>query len=275
MPVVIKTVKKSSITKLKQERNIKNETTIHQLLCHPFIANMYSAFEDEKSIHMVMEYVAGGELFNYLRNSVRFPIDSCRFYAAQIVMLFEYMHSEGYIYRDLKPENILLDLNGYLKVTDFGFAKKLDNRTYSLCGTPEYLAPEIIQGQGYGKSCDWWSLGILIYELISGAPPFVEDNTAGMYEKILKGNISFSTKYFDLRSKDLVRRLLTPNPEARLGCMEGGAFDVKNHSWFQNVNWNDILHRRCEPPYLPRVTYKYDTSNFDSYPESDDEKEEY
>ncbi len=215
---------------------------------------------------MLEDFVAGGELFSHLRRAGRFANDVAKFYAAQISLSLEYLHSMNIIYRDLKPENLLLDERGNIRITDFGFAKKVEDRTWTLCGTPEYLAPEIIQSKGHGKAVDWWALGILIFEMLAGYPPFFDDNPFGIYEKILACKLSFPS-HFDPDAKDLIRRLLTPDISKRLGNLRAGAEDVKNHQWFASINWQKIHERQVPAPIVPVLAHPGDTRNFEVYPE--------
>jgi protein kinase A len=151
--------------------------------------------EDFEHLYMALEFVSGGDLFNYLRTVGKLPIEQVRFYGGIVVLIFEYLHSRNIIYRDLKPENLLIDAKGYLKLADFGFAKVVKERTYTQCGTPEYLAPEIILNEGHGKPVDWWTFGILLYEMITGVTPFAGDNNLIIYKKILEGVIKFPTPF--------------------------------------------------------------------------------
>lgn len=258
----------ADVIRLKQVEHVKNEKNILEEIRHPFIVNLLWNVRDDTCIYMLFEYVSGGELFSYLRNAGRFSTVTGNFYSAEIVSALEYLHTRCIVYRDLKPENLLLDKDGHLKITDFGFAKKLTDRTWTLCGTPEYLAPEIIQSKGHNKAVDWWALGVLIYEMLAGYPPFYDDNPFGIYEKILSGKIEWA-RHLDPIAKDLIKKLLVQDRTKRLGNMKSGAEDVKRHRWFKGIEWQDVLLRKLKAPIIPKVMYEGDTSNFDDYPEMD------
>ena len=185
---VMKILKKYEIVKQKQVDHVYSEYNILSILNHPFIVELKGVnVLDPKFLYFILEYVPGGELFTLLRSKSSFPLAQAKFYIAHIITIFEYLHSKNIIYRDLKPENILINKNGYLKLTDFGFAKVLDQgKTYTLCGTPEYLAPEIILNKGHGKPVDWWTMGILLYEMLVGIDPFNDDDPMMIYQKIIK-----------------------------------------------------------------------------------------
>lgn len=171
---------------------------------------------------MLFEFISGGELFSRLRKEGRFSNDVCLFYGCEIFLTIQYLHKQRIVYRDLKPENLLIARDGHVKITDFGFAKRLENdKTFTLCGTPEYLAPEIIKGSkvGYGKSVDWWAFGILIFEMLSGYPPFYDNEPIGIYKKILSGMIEFP-RFFEVKAKDIIRKLLNPEIGNRLGVAD-------------------------------------------------------
>ncbi|XP_018567559.1 protein kinase DC2 [Anoplophora glabripennis] len=258
----------ADVIRLKQVEHVKNEKHILEEIRHPFIVNLLWCDKDDICIYMLFEYVCGGELFTYLRNAGRFTTSTGNFYSAEIVSALEYLHSRNIVYRDLKPENLLLDREGHLKITDFGFAKKLTDRTWTLCGTPEYLAPEIIQSKGHNKAVDWWALGVLVYEMLAGYPPFYDDNPFGIYEKILSGKIEWP-KHLDPVAKDIIKKLLVQDRTKRLGNMKCGADDVKRHRWFKGIDWQDVALRKLAPPVVPKIMYEGDASNFDDYPEGD------
>mmetsp|Transcript_33887 Transcript_33887/g.91727 ORF Transcript_33887/g.91727 Transcript_33887/m.91727 type:complete len:365 (-) Transcript_33887:131-1225(-) len=266
-PLAIKIMKKSEVIRLKQVEHVRAEKQIMAMIEHPFIVNLLTTFQDEKRLFMLLEYINGGELFSYLRKEGRLPNDSARFYAGEIILAFSYLHSLNIVYRDLKPENLLIDSEGHMKITDFGFAKVVEDRTWTLCGTPEYLAPEIVQSKGHGKPVDWWAVGILIFEMLAGYPPFYDENPFGIYQKVLAGKIEFP-RHFDVKVKDLIKRLLVKESGKRLGCLKAGAEDLKKHKWYKGMDWDLLLNRTIPPPFIPNVKSPDDTSMFDKYPES-------
>ncbi|KNC98853.1 AGC/PKA protein kinase [Spizellomyces punctatus DAOM BR117] len=262
----MKVLKKAEIVKMKQVEHTINEKNILEQIDFPFLVSMLGTFQDCANLYFVMEYVQGGELFSYLRRCGRFPNHVARFYAAEVVMAFEHLHQKDIIYRDLKPENLLIDARGNIKITDFGFAKHVPDVTWTLCGTPDYLAPEIIQSRGYGRAVDWWALGILIYEMLAGHPPFYDEDHFKLYEKILACKPKFPT-HFDPAAKDLVKRLLSPDLTKRYGNLRGGVSDIKRHKWFAGIDWEKLRNLQVQAPYIPPLRGEGDTSNFDAYPE--------
>ena len=267
---VMKILKKMEIIKQKQVDHVFSEFNILSVLNHPFIVQLVGLnFDDPKYLYFIIEYVQGGELFTLLRNRGSFPLEQAKFYTAHIITIFEYLHGKNIIYRDLKPENILINKNGYLKLTDFGFAKYLNNeKTYTLCGTPEYLAPEIILNKGHGKPVDWWTMGILLYEMLVGIDPFSDDDPMKTYQKIIKGKINFP-KDFDKNAKSLIKHLLTADTTKRYGCLKNGVKDILNHRLFIGYDWKNFVFLKMEPPYIPPIKSATDSSNFESYPDSD------
>ena len=269
----IKMLRKSDVIKSRQVEHVKAEKKILQTLSkdpHPFIVNLAAAFQDPCHIYMIIEVVIGGEFFSYLRNAVKFDNKTARFYAAQVTLIFEHLHSMDIIYRDLKPENLLIDQEGYLKITDFGFAKVVPFKTYTLCGTPEYIAPEVLLNKGHGKGVDWWTLGILTYEMLVGDPPFLDADPIQIYQQILQCKVRF-TRSYDNEAKSLTKKLLTPDLTKRFGCLKRGAMDIKQSKWFEDMDWNSLLKRKLESPIKPFVKNSTDTSNFEMYPDDDDE----
>mmetsp|Transcript_48583 Transcript_48583/g.126060 ORF Transcript_48583/g.126060 Transcript_48583/m.126060 type:complete len:338 (-) Transcript_48583:544-1557(-) len=266
----LKILKKAEVIRLKQVEHIMSEKAILASIKHPFVVRLFQTFQDQKNLYMLLEYVIGGELFSHLRKAGRFSNETTKFFAASIVTALETMHKSDIVYRDLKPENLLLDDQGYMKITDFGFAKVVEDRTWTLCGTPEYLAPEIIQSKGHGKAVDWWALGILIYEMLAGYPPFYDENPFGIYQKILAGKVEFP-RHFDMQAKDLIKKLLQSDRSKRLGNLKNGGEDVKRHKWFKGFDWNGLLNRSIPPPIVPEVRGAGDTRNFDKYPDSIDD----
>lgn len=269
----IKMLRKSDVIRYHQVEHISSEKEILNELSrdqHPFIVNLAASFQDSCYIYMVIECVIGGEFFSHLRNAVKFPNQTAKFFAAHVVEIFEHLHSKDIIYRDLKPENLLLDTAGYLKITDFGFAKVVSFKTYTLCGTPEYIAPEVLLNKGHGKGVDWWTLGILMYEMLVGDPPFLDEDPMGIYQQILTGKVRF-TRSYDKCAKSLTKKLLTSDLTKRYGCLKQGASDIKMSKWFHDMNWDALLTKQLDAPIKPELSSSTDTSNFEEYPDDTDE----
>jgi protein kinase A len=265
----MKVLKKERVVRMKQVEHTNDERRMLALVEHPFIIRMWGTFQDSQAVFMIMDYIEGGELFTLLRKSQRFPNPVAKFYAAEVCLALEYLHSHNIIFRDLKPENILLDRNGHIKLTDFGFSKEVKDVTYTLCGTPDYIAPEVVATKPYNKSVDWWSFGILIFEMLTGYTPFYDTSPMKTYENILAGNVVYP-EYLHPDATNLLKRLITKSLSERLGNLQNGTDDVKNHPWFSEVVWERLLSRDIETPYEPPIQANTgDTSQFDRYPEEE------
>ncbi|KAG0056543.1 camp-dependent protein kinase catalytic subunit [Gryganskiella cystojenkinii] len=271
----LKVLKKRQIVQSNQVEHVNEEKRILEQIRHPFLVKTWGTFQDLGNLYIVMDYVVGGELFSVLRRMQRFSNSVAKFYACQVLLALEYLHGNDIIYRDLKPENILIDAQGNIKITDFGFAKHLaDNETaWTFCGTPDYLAPEVIKSKGYGKAADWWSFGIFIFEMLAGYPPFYDDDLFKMCQKIVDGEMRYP-KYFDGLAKDLLKRLLVSDLTKRFGNLRDGCHDIRNHAWFEGVDWSIVLRREIAAPFVPDVKWDGDASCFGFYPEEEEEEEE-
>lgn len=272
----MKILRKTRVIKMKQENHIKWEKKILCGIRHPFIVNLEAYFQDDKKLYLVLELVQGGEFFSLLRKTGVLQLPHAAFYASQIVLIFQFLHKNKIVYRDLKPENLLIGSDGYLKLTDFGFAKRLDKnppRTWTLCGTPEYIAPEILLNKGHGFSVDWWALGILLFEMFTGNPPFVDDNPLKIYQKILDAQVVYPAD-LPRKAQLFIAKLLTPNLSRRLGNLKGGAMDVMMDPFFNGVSWRQVLEKRVRAPYVPDLDRADDTHYFDDYNEESDNEAE-
>lgn len=262
----MKMLEKEKIVKLKQIEHSYYEKKILCGLNFPFCVYMKYFFKDNVYLYYILPYVAGGEMFTHLRKLGKFEETSSRFYGAQVILALEYLHACELVYRDLKPENILIERTGYIKLTDFGFCKLIRGRTWTLCGTPEYLAPEIILSKGYGMSVDWWSLGVLLFEMSAGHPPFYASDPMRIYEKIVAGKYRCPS-HFSPELKDLVSRILQIDITRRLGNLKSGALDFKNHKWFREIEWDNLLNCRFPAPFIPKIRSPGDSSYFENYDE--------
>uniref|UniRef100_A0A8C1KII7 Protein kinase C n=1 Tax=Cyprinus carpio TaxID=7962 RepID=A0A8C1KII7_CYPCA len=236
-------------------------TLAHQ---HPFLTQLYYCFQTAERLFFVMEFVNGGDLMFHIQKCRRFDEPRARFYAAEIISALMFLHSKGIIYRDLKLDNILLDRDGHCKLADFGMCKE-DIRegklTSTFCGTPDYIAPEIILEEPYGVSVDWWALGVLVYEMLSGHAPFEAETEDELFECILKDEIIYSS-WLSNEAEDILRGV---NPACRLGCMDrdGGEEAITAHPFFTGLDWEKLNRREITPPFTPRIDSIEDVNNFD------------
>lgn len=263
----MKVLKKASIVRnQKDTAHTRAERNILEAVKHPFIVELVYAFQTGGKLYLILEYLSGGELFMHLEREGIFLEDTTCFYLSEIVLALEHLHSLGIIYRDLKPENVLLDAQGHVKLTDFGLCKEHIHEgitAWTFCGTIEYMAPEILTRSGHGKAVDWWSLGALMYDMLTGNPPFSAENRKKTIETILKGKLNLPA-YLTPDARDLIRRLMKRQVSQRLGSGPGDGVDVRSHPFFKNVNWKDVFERRLEPPIKPLLRSEDDVSQFDT-----------
>jgi len=258
----MKVLRKDTIIARKQVSHTKSEKNILMKIQHAFIVNLNYAFQTKDKLYMILDYINGGELFYHLKKEGRFAENRVKLYAAEIASALDHLHNLDIVYRDLKPENILLDSEGHICITDFGLSKQIETSegTHTFCGTPEYLAPEVLKGQGHGTAVDWWSLGTLLFEMLTGLPPFYAQNVNVMYTKILSGELRFPS-YISDNAKSLLEGLLTRDPEKRLGS--NGGQEVKQHPWFSDIDWDKLVRKEIDPPFKPKVKSIDDTSQID------------
>ncbi|XP_029921115.1 cGMP-dependent protein kinase 1-like isoform X2 [Myripristis murdjan] len=266
----MKVLTKRHILDTSQQGHILSERRIMMEAHSPFTVRLYRTFRDSKYLYMLLEACLGGELWTLLRDRGSFDDSTTRFYTGCVIEALAFLQCRGIVYRDLKPENIILDQRGYAKLVDFGFAKKvgLGKKTWTFCGTPEYVAPEIILNKGHDCSADCWSLGILIFELLSGSPPFSGSDPMKTYNIILRGidMVEFPKK-ITKSAANLIKRLCRDNPSERLGNQKNGVKDIQKHKWFEGFNWEGLRQGTIDSPFTPTVDGPLDSRNFDCFPE--------
>lgn len=264
----IKIMKKSKLVQTQQVEHVKQEVYILAHIQTLFTIELKGFFQDDNNLFLVTEFANGGELFSHLRKRERFDEATAKFFSVEIACGLQAIHEYGVVYRGLKPENIVLDKRGHIKLIDFGFAKDINEtkQSFTLCGTPEYLAPEILQGSGYGQSSDWWGFGVLLFEMIAGYPPFFSSNPFAVYQLILKNKITFPS-VFKRQTKSAVVSFLQSRRSSRLGCSMGGFRALEGHAFFKGISWDSARLLQIQPVIVPTVGSDGDTSNFDFYPE--------
>jgi RAC serine/threonine-protein kinase len=261
----MKVLNKKEIVEADEVHKTKTEKSILMKLDHPFLVKLHFAFQTPAKVIFVMDYVNGGELFFHLSKQQRgFNPDRVLFYGAEIALGIEYLHRKGIIYRDLKPENLLISKDGHICMTDFGISKEglnaKDARTATFCGTPEYLAPEILEGVEYGKEVDWWSFGTLMYEMLVGVPPFYSEDVQVMYRKIMNDPVDVNAiRERDPSAVDLICSLLERDIKKRLADPE----QIKKHPYFSSIDWEKLYRKEITPPFIPPVKDEEDTSQID------------
>lgn len=259
----LKAIRKAHIVSRSEVTHTLAERTVLARVDNPFIVPLKFSFQSPEKLYLVLSFINGGELFYHLQREGKFDLPRARFYTSELLSALECLHSLDVIYRDLKPENILLDYKGHIALCDFGLCKlnmKNQDKTTTICGTPEYLAPELIMGHGYTKAVDWWTLGILLYEMLTGLPPYYDEDRNTMYNKILTHPLRFPDN-FERDAKDLLIGLLSRDPKQRLG--NNGAKEIMEHAFFRTIDWNILNSKDYLPPFKPPVKDNFDTSNFD------------
>jgi RAC serine/threonine-protein kinase len=258
----MKVLNKKNILENNELEHTKTEKNILQKLAHPFLVNLNYSFQTSDKLYFVMDYINGGELFYHLQKDHKFNPDRVKFYCSEIILGLEYLHNSGVIYRDLKPENILLNADGHICLTDFGISKEglvaEDSRTATFCGTPEYLAPEVLEGKGYTKAVDWWSFGTLMYEMLTGLPPFYAQDVQQMYFKIMHAKLELPDS-LDPNTMSILIGLLERDPNKRFSDPAA----IKAHPYFKGIDWDKLIQKEITPPFIPPVKGDNDTSMVD------------
>ncbi|OUM51964.1 hypothetical protein BVG19_g1110 [[Candida] boidinii] len=260
----LKSIRKSHIVNKMEVTHTLAEKFVLSRVNSPFIVPLKFAFQSSEKLYLVLSFINGGELFYHLQQARRFPLVRAKFYICELLSAIETLHGLNIVYRDLKPENILLDYQGHIALCDFGLCKinmKLEQKTNTFCGTPEYLAPELLLGKGYTRVVDFWTLGVLLYEMLTSLPPFYDEDVNIMYKKILHDPLVFPN-YLDSKTCSLIKGLLNRDPRKRLGY--NGVSEIKNHPFFDDVDWNKLNSKGYIPPYKPPVKDNSDTSNISS-----------
>ena len=270
MIYAMKVYKKSDLREKNQENNTKSERNLLTQINFPFIVEVKFAFQTESKLFLVQEFIQGGDLFFHIHSGQKFSTQKTKFYLVEIILAIDFLHKNNMIYRDLKPENILIDSKGHIKLTDFGLSKivtNIEEKSFTICGTLQYIAPEIISGEGYNESVDWWSLGIIMYEMLTGKLPFKfnfdnqeeqEQNDLNIYDKKIK-----YPSWIEENAKDLINKLLNKDPEKRLGSGKEGAENIKKHPFFSDIDWNKALNKELRPPFIPKIENETDIKYFE------------
>lgn len=264
----IKALKKADILARDELESLMAEKRIFQVANatkHPFLINLHACFQTTEHVCFVMEYACGGDLMLHIHTDI-FNEPRAVFYGACVVLGLEYLHENKIIYRDLKLDNLLLDREGYVKIADFGLCKEgmgFGDKTGTFCGTPEFLAPEVLTETSYTRAVDWWGLGVLIFEMLVGESPFPGDDEEEVFDSIVHDEVRYP-RFLSIEAIAIMRRLLRKNPERRLGATDKDAHDVKKQAFFRSINWEDLLAKRTKPPFVPTLKNLEDVSNFDA-----------
>uniref|UniRef100_A0A7S2KPB5 Protein kinase domain-containing protein n=1 Tax=Zooxanthella nutricula TaxID=1333877 RepID=A0A7S2KPB5_9DINO len=261
----MKKIRKQVVVNRDQAEHTRTERMVLEAVSHPFIVALHYAFQTPKNLYLVLEFCNGGELFFHLSRVPRFTEERTQFYAAETSAAIAYLHEVEIVYRDLKPENLLLDCEGHLKITDFGLSKRgiIDNvSAKTVCGTPEYIAPEIVERRGHGRAVDWYAIGALTFEMLTGLPPFYHSDREIMVQRIRRGELSYPA-YMSSNAKSLLQGLLRRDPERRLGGGPTDGEEVRQHAFFETLDWVKLVQREVEPPFKPNVQSANDVRYFE------------
>nr|XP_043617819.1 serine/threonine-protein kinase AtPK1/AtPK6-like [Erigeron canadensis]XP_043617820.1 serine/threonine-protein kinase AtPK1/AtPK6-like [Erigeron canadensis] len=260
----MKVMRKDTIIKNNHVDYMKAERDILTKVVHPFVVQLRYSFQTKTKLYLILDFINGGHLFFHLYRQGIFSEDQARVYTAEIVSAVSHLHERGIVHRDLKPENILMDSDGHIMLTDFGLAKEIDesSRSNSMCGTTEYMAPEILLAKGHNKNADWWSVGILLYEMLTGKPPYTHSNRKKLQEKIINEKLKLLPRLTG-EAHSLLKGLLQKDPSSRLGSGPRGGDDIKGHKWFRTINWKKLELRELQPKFKPDVSGEDCTENFD------------
>ena len=260
----MKKLNKPFLKRNKQEQHTINERILLSKMNNPFLVKLYCCFQDNEHLYFIMEFIQGGELFFHLHRETRFDDEKTSFYIAELILALDFLHKNKIIYRDIKPENILLDVEGHIKLTDFGLSRMCcskNEKVFTICGTPFYIAPEILENKGYNNSVDWWSLGCLMYEMLVGKPLFNFNNiniNINEYKKPLQLSTGFSDE-----AKDLITKLLDLDPKKRIGAGPNGVEDLKKHPYFKGIDWKELENKNVKAPFVPDLNGEMDLKYFD------------
>ncbi|KAK2528971.1 hypothetical protein Q9233_007254 [Columba guinea] len=260
----MKVLKKASL-KVRDRVRTKMERDILVEVNHPFIVKLHYAFQTEGKLYLILDFLRGGDVFTRLSKEVMFTEEDVKFYLAELALALDHLHSLGIVYRDLKPENILLDEAGHIKLTDFGLSKESvdqEKKAYSFCGTVEYMAPEVVNRRGHNQSADWWSFGVLMFEMLTGTLPFQGKDRNETMNMILKAKLGMP-QFLSPEAQSLLRMLFKRNPSNRLGAGSDGVEEIKRHPFFSTVDWNKLFRREIQPPFKPASGKPEDTFCFD------------
>uniref|UniRef100_A0A8C6SKX0 non-specific serine/threonine protein kinase n=1 Tax=Neogobius melanostomus TaxID=47308 RepID=A0A8C6SKX0_9GOBI len=260
----MKVLKKATL-KVRDRVRTKMERDILVEVNHPFIVKLHYAFQTEGKLYLILDFLRGGDLFTRLSKEVMFTEEDVKFYLAELALALDHLHGLGIIYRDLKPENILLDEEGHIKLTDFGLSKESidhENKAYSFCGTVEYMAPEVVNRRGHTHSADWWSYGVLMFEMLTGTLPFQGKDRKETMTMILKAKLGMP-QFLSTEAQSLLRNLFKRNPANRLGAGPDGVEEIKRHQFFSTIDWNKLFRRELHPPFKPAAGRPDDTFYFD------------